>query len=226
MDASLRELQRALAGDVGFSSPLEAIAAALAIGVLPAAWARLNPATEKPLAPWLAWLLRRHAQYEAWAATGEAPPVVWLAGLHVPETFLAALVQTACRARGWALDRSALTTTVTRVTNPAAITARAAAGCSYVTGLYLEGAAWDVEAGELVRQAPKQLVTELPVMLIAPAEASRLRCDGTFRTPVYVTQARRDAMGRGLVFEADLATREHASHWVLQGVALTLNVVE
>jgi dynein heavy chain len=40
---------------------------------------------------------------------------------------------------------------------------------------------------------------------------------------VYVTQARRNAMGVGLVFEADLSTSEHPSHWVLQGVALVLN---
>jgi dynein heavy chain len=41
---------------------------------------------------------------------------------------------------------------------------------------------------------------------------------------VYVTQDRRNAMGKGLVFEADLATDQHVSHWVLQGVALVLNI--
>lgn len=30
-------------------------------------------------------------------------------------------------------------------------------------------------------------------------------------------------MGVGLVFEADLFTNKHISHWVLQGVCLTLN---
>jgi len=45
----------------------------------------------------------------------------------------------------------------------------------------------------------------------------------TFRTPVYVTSERRNAMGVGLVFEADLFTTEHISHWVLQGVCLLLN---
>lgn len=30
-------------------------------------------------------------------------------------------------------------------------------------------------------------------------------------------------MGVGLVFEADLGTPSHTSHWVLQGVCLTLN---
>ena len=46
----------------------------------------------------------------------------------------------------------------------------------------------------------------------------------TFRTPVYVTSQRRNAMGVGLVFEADLHTTEHTSHWVLQGVCLILNI--
>ena len=70
----------------------------------------------------------------------------------------------------------------------------------------------------------KELVTELPVLQIIPVEATRLKLQNTFRAPVYVTQSRRNAMGVGLVFEADLATRDHSSHWVLQGVALTLNI--
>jgi dynein heavy chain len=41
---------------------------------------------------------------------------------------------------------------------------------------------------------------------------------------VYVTQARRNAMGVGLVFEADLASDMHPSHCVLQGTALVLNI--
>jgi dynein heavy chain len=96
-------------------------------------------------------------------------------------------------------------------------------GC-YVSGLYLEGAAWDAASGQLVRQAPKALVQELPLLQVIPVEAARLRLGNSLRAPVYVTQARRDAMGQGLVFEADLTTTEHPSHWVLQGVALVLNI--
>ena len=98
-------------------------------------------------------------------------------------------------------------------------------GC-YVSGLHLEGAAWDVENSCLKRQDPKVLVTELPILQIIPIEASKLKLFNTFKTPVYVTQQRRNAMGVGLVFEADLATTEHPSHWVLQGVALSLNIDE
>ena len=39
--------------------------------------------------------------------------VMWLSGLHAPESFLTALVQIACRKNGWTLERS---TSYTRVT--------------------------------------------------------------------------------------------------------------
>jgi hypothetical protein len=67
--------------------------------------------TEKMLSTWMIWFLRRYAQYIDWAENGE-PKVMWLSGLHIPETYIAALVQTACRDRGWPLDRS---TTYTQV---------------------------------------------------------------------------------------------------------------
>ncbi|KAL5016407.1 hypothetical protein ScPMuIL_005996 [Solemya velum] len=96
------------------------------------------------------------------------------------------------------------------------------AGC-FVYGLYLEGAGWNREEACLIRQKPKQLIQDLPVLKIIPIESHRLKLQNTLRTPVYVTSQRRNAMGVGLVFEADLFTTEHTSHWVLQGVCLSLN---
>ena len=48
------------------------------------------------------------------------------------------------------------------------------AGC-FVSGLYLEGAAWDHHRGCLMRQKPKQLIQELPVLKVIPIEAHRLK---------------------------------------------------
>lgn len=87
----------------------------------------------------------------------------------------------------------------------------------------MEGASWDVDASCLRKSKPKVLVEELPVLKVIPIEAHRLKLQNTFRTPVYTTSERRNAMGVGLVFEADLSTSDHSSHWVLQGVCLTLN---
>lgn len=43
---------------------------------------------------------------------------MWLSGLHIPESFLTALVQIACRKNNWPLDRSTLFTTVTNYADP------------------------------------------------------------------------------------------------------------
>jgi len=42
---------------------------------------------------------------------------MWLAGLHVPESYLTAIVQMACRTNGWSLDHSTLYTKVTEYTD-------------------------------------------------------------------------------------------------------------
>jgi dynein heavy chain len=76
----------------------------------------------------------------------------------------------------------------------------------------------------LIRQQPKELIYEMPIIQIIPAEASKLKIKDNLKTPVYVTQNRKNAMGVGQVFVADLRTPEHPSHWILQGVALVLNV--
>lgn len=47
-------------------------------------------------------------------------------------------------------------------------------GC-YVSGLYLEGADWDIEQSCLVRSRPRVLVSQLPILKIIPIEAHRLK---------------------------------------------------
>lgn len=222
MRASLRDLQRALVGEIGMSAELDELAFALFNGALPAMWRRLAPATEKSLSSWLDHFQRRFAQYKAWIESGE-PKVMWLSGLHIPESYLTALVQTTCRRYGWPLDKSTLYTTVTRILREEDIAERPVDGC-YISGLYLEGASWDYRRGVLARQRPKVLVEELPIMQVIPIEASKLKLQGTLRVPTYMTQDRRSAGGQGLVFEADLTTDEHDSLWILQGVALCLSI--
>ena len=221
MRVSLVELKRALTGEVGMSAELDSLATALFNGDLPDMWRKLCPATLKGLGSWLAHFQRRDEQYRAWLNDGE-PKVMWLSGLHIPQPFLAALVQSACRQKGWPLDKSIMYTEVTRFRDESEVAEKPPFGC-YASGLYLEGASWDHEGSVLRRQLPKVLVEELPILQVIPIEASKLKLANTFKTPVYVTQARRNAMGVGLVFDADIKTREHISHWVLQGVCCVLN---
>uniref|UniRef100_A0A8C0ZLW2 AAA+ ATPase domain-containing protein n=1 Tax=Castor canadensis TaxID=51338 RepID=A0A8C0ZLW2_CASCN len=221
MSKSLAELQRALAGEVGMSSELDDVARSLFHGSIPNIWRKLAPDTLKTLGNWILYFLRRFSQYMQWVTESE-PSVMWLSGLHIPEAYLTALVQATCRKNGWPLDRSTLFTQVTKFQDADEVNERAGQGC-FVSGLYLEGADWDLEKGCLIKSKPKVLVVDLPILKVIPIEAHRLKLQNTFRTPVYTTSMRRNAMGVGLVFEADLFTVKHISHWVLQGVCLTLN---
>ncbi|KAI5166248.1 Dynein Heavy Chain 10, Axonemal [Manis pentadactyla] len=221
MAKSLAELQRALAGEVGMSNELDDVARSLFTGQIPLIWRKLAPDTLKSLGNWMLHLLRRLSQYSSWVNESE-PSVMWLSGLHIPESYLTALVQATCRKNGWPLDHCTLFTQVTKFQDADEVNERAGQGC-FVSGLYLEGADWDIDKGCLIKSKPKVLVVDLPILKIIAIESHRLKLKKTFRTPVYTTSMRRNAMGVGLVFEADLFTTKHISHWVLQGVCLTLN---
>lgn len=54
------------------------------------------------------------------------------------------------------------------------MTALIHAGC-FISGLYLEGAEWDIDNGCLVKSRPKVLVVPLPILKVIPTESRHLR---------------------------------------------------
>jgi dynein heavy chain len=220
MKTSLVMLRRALIGEVPMDGALEALFHSLFAGWIPQDWRKLSPTTQKNLADWLVHFTKRYAQYSEWV--DHEPKVMWLAGLHIPEAYLTALIQTAGRKMGWPLDKTALVTKVTKILDPSEITERPEMGC-YISGLSMEGASWDFEKSCLVRQKPKELIVNMPIIHLLPIESHRKKLQNSIEVPVYVTQARRNRMGEGFVFLADLPTKDHPSHWILQGVCLVLN---
>ena len=222
---TLLSLRKALNGEIAMSSVLDNVAMSLNSGFVPSSWKKEAPETGKNITSWIRWYRKRVSQFIDWVAKhdGNVPPCVWLSGLHSPETFIAALVQTSCRKKGWPLDVAHVKTQLTLVKDARAIMKPPENGC-FVSGLYLEGARWDSESQALAKQKNNILVEELTVMHIIPVEKNESAKAGELRVPVYVTQGRRNAMGKGLVFEASLQSDVHESHWILQGVCMTLNL--
>jgi dynein heavy chain len=218
---SLTDLKRAVSGEIGMSADLEELGNGIFNARVYSAWLKFAPQSTKPLGSWIDHYRNRYLQYKSWAENGD-PKVYWLSGLHIPESLLSALVQATSRRKNWALDKSTLYTTCTKFTDPSQVKEPLLDG-AYVRGLLLEGARWDLEKDCLATSRPKELVTEMPIIEIIPVEANRLKIRDSLLTPVYVTPLRRNAMGVGLVFSANLNTKEHLSIWILQGVALVLN---
>ena len=61
---------------------------------------------------------------------------MWLSGLHIPESYLTALVQATCRKNGWPLDKSTLYTNVTQWSGADDVTERAHQGIYQVPVCY------------------------------------------------------------------------------------------
>lgn len=122
-------------------------------GFVPPTWLRKAPESLKNLVNWIEHFLKRQLQYKEWDEV-EEPKVIWLSGLHIPESYLTALVQTTCRGKGWALDKSTLYTVVQAERDPKRITKRLEHG-TYIRGLYIEGARWNEEKNCLDYQVPK-----------------------------------------------------------------------
>ena len=55
-----------------------------------------------------------------------------------------------------------------------------------MSGLYLEGADWDIDRGCLIKSKPKVLVVNLPILKVIPIEAHRLKLQvgGSHRSPL------------------------------------------
>ncbi len=121
--ASLTDLKRALIGEIGMSQALDDLANCIFQGQVPPQWLGKAPQSMKNLVNWFEHFLRRYKQYKVWDEV-EEPKCIWLSGLHIPESYLTALVQTTCRSKGWALDKSTLYTIVLKERDPAAITKR------------------------------------------------------------------------------------------------------
>lgn len=66
-------------------------------------------------------------------------------------------------------------------------------GC-FVSGLYLEGAGWDIKKGWLIKQKPKQLVQALPVLKIIPIESHRLKLQVRDLYIIALNQKSRDCV--------------------------------
>lgn len=211
MSNSLLSLKKAAVSEILMTDQLEEISDSLA-GLIPKYWKSVAPDTEKSLDSLMAHFSLRLEQYLVWIQEGELI-VMWLGGLHFPESYLMTIVQTTLRAMQWPLDECALYTCVTKYKSNEELknSSESTKGCYDINGLFLEGAGWDFERCCLKSPDHRTLTTKLPILQVVPVKSSEAKRKHTYRTPVYTTSARLDISGRGLVFEADLPSYEYES---------------
>jgi dynein heavy chain len=216
---SLTELSLGLEGKLTMSNPMEELMYALAEERIYAGWVKLAYPSLRGLTSWTENLCRRIEQLQIWTGDLELPKVVWISGLFNPQSFLTAVMQTTARRNEWALDKTAITTEVTKKTAEQ-VEAPSRDG-AFVHGLTLEGCRWNDVVGVLEESAPKEMFCEMPVMTIKAVVAEKAEARDAYQCPVYKTERR----FREEVFTAQLKSKHGQIKWTLCGVCLFLDVV-
>jgi len=219
MVRGLGELQQGFRGELTMTEQMEQLAEALWREALPIWWVKLGFPSTRPLRSWLLNLKERVEQLEGWIGDPlNLPKVVDVSKLFSPQTYLTAIKQVCCQHDRLELDKLKVFTDVTK-RDIKAIEGPAREGW-YVTGMYLEGARWDVISGSLDDSKPKEMFTRMPVINCKAGLAAEKEEKSVYLCPCYSVPSRKGHF----VFEAQLRTKQPREKWVLAGVALILDI--
>ncbi|KAG2383359.1 hypothetical protein C9374_004696 [Naegleria lovaniensis] len=234
---SLKQLQLALKGLVVMSSDLEQLSFSLSNGKLPKLWAKVSYPSRKPLRTYIQDLLKRIEFFRHWFDHGK-PNVYWLSGFFFTQSFLTGIKQNYARKHKIAIDQIEFEFEVLNKhfdPNTAHELSEPESGC-YVYGLYLEGAAWDMQKGTLTDPRPKQLFDEMPLIWFKPvnvAASENQSENGTnvnsshYVCPLYKTSERRGVLsttGHSTNFvmsiKLPMSDDTNEKYWIKRGCAL------
>jgi dynein heavy chain len=219
MVRALAELQLGFKGELTMSAAMEALADNLHMELIPPKWTKYGFPSTRPLMSWLMNLKERCEQLNDWVADPlNIPKVVDISKLFNPQSFLTAIKQLCCQQQQLELDKLQVFTEVTK-REVKQIDAAARDG-AFVTGMYLEGARWDMNANCLEESKPKEMFFKMPVVNCKAGQASDREEKNVYICPSYCVPTRRPYF----VFPAQLRTKQPPAKWILGGVAIILDV--
>lgn len=221
MMRSLKELDLGLSGELQMSPKMEDLQNMLFLDRVPENWAKLAWPSLKSLASWQANLMDRAGQLQAWTEEPTTiPNVTNIAFMFNPQSFLTAIMQRTAQMQKLELDKLTILTDVTR-RNLEQTETKAREG-AYVTGLYVEGARWNWQAGLLEESEPREMFCEMPVVQCKAILVDKMDLNGVYRVPVYKTAQR----GPTYVFTGNLRSKMPSAKWVLAGCCMVMEVAD
>lgn len=216
---SLATLRLCFDGKLTMSEDMEKLETELSLDKVPASWGKLAWPSMRPLSSWKHNLASRVNQLSDWvSAPMEPPKVTWLSGLINPQSFLTAIKQQTAQRTGQELDKLTIQTEVTK-RFPAEVESASKDGC-FITGLFMQGARFDIAGGIIDKSKPREMFFEMPVINCRSVSLDKVEEKGTYACPVYKTETR----GPTFVFMAQLRTKSPSARWVMAGVALVMEL--
>lgn len=221
----LKNLIRAIKGEVVMSLDLEAVGNSMFDNLVPAAFSKVSYPSMKPLGSYISDLVKRLEFMHKWVVDG-APPCFWISGFYFTQSFLTGVKQDHARKYVISIDQIEFDFEV--VSNPEKVdtTKKAPDGC-YIHGLFIEGCRWDSENEVLADSLPKILFEPMPDIWMIPRKKKEIPKKHCYTCPVYKTIERRGTLSTtghstNFVLDMTLVMQEHHSvqFWTKRGVAM------
>jgi len=219
--SSLKDIRKALKGEVVMTAELEEMGVSLFNNQVPSMWAKVAYPSLKPLAAWVPDLMKRIAFIQKWYDEGK-PPAFWVSGFYFPQAFITGVMQN--HARKYQLPIDTITYGYGMEDEPVENLTEPPTDGAYIFGMFLEGARWDASKQLLQESRPKELYTDLPVVHMLPIANRKAPKDGFYNCPIYKTLARFGVLSTtghstNFVMMIEIPSAEPERHWVKRGVA-------
>ena len=189
MRTSLATLRMGFDGKLTMSESMEKLETELSLDRVPSAWIKIAWPSLRALGAWKINLVGRIAQLNEWVgAPMDVPKCTWLGGLVNPQSFLTAVRQQTAQRNQQELDRLTIATDVTKRMGEEIDSA--SKDGAYITGLFMQGARFDLQAGIVDKCRPREMYCEMPVINIRSIPVDKLDLKGCYECPVYKTTQR------------------------------------
>ena len=224
--SSLRDLQRAVKGQILMTQELQNVGASLTEGKVPDLWKAVSYPSLKPVGAYVTDLIKRLQFMNHWVDAGKPPTVYWISGFFFTQGFMTGILQNFSRKFKHPIDTCIWNYQVQprTMTDPDSAPDRGA----FVTGVFMDGARWDGLANVIAESIPKQLYDAMPIIKLVPVEQSEDKTpEKHYACPLYKTSDRRGVLmttGHSTNFVAPIILPIAAEHdsrfWTKRGVAL------
>ena len=169
------------------SAELDKIYNSLMNNQVPKFWSNIAYPSLKPLSSWFEDLKERVKFMNYWLKSGN-PVHFWLPGLFFPQGFLTGVLQTHARTFNMPIDKFSFTFKVTDYTRENLNYELPEEGV-YISGLFLEGAHWDLKRKAIIDSVPNKMYVAMPNIHFIPKEISDHH-GNIYNCPLYKTLAR------------------------------------
>merc|ERR1711988_1812892 len=176
---TLKDIQLALKGLVVMSGELEHMGTSMYNQLVPDVWASKAYPSLKPLTAWVADLLKRLTFMTCWVDEG-MPSVYWLSCFFFPQAFMTGTLQNYARKMTFPIDECAFSHVFIEK-EPEELPTKPEDG-AYTNGLFIEGARWSKVKHGLDDPLPKELFSEMPVILLSPLKGKQRPTQGIYQT--------------------------------------------